>query len=411
MRIGINTGIVVTGTLGNDLRFEYKAVGDTVNLAARMEELAEPGTTYVTENTFKLVDGLLNFKALGQKDVKGKKDAVRIYKLLSANEGWHTPRLGFERKIYSTMMGRDLELEKLERLMSEAIDGNGSVVNIIGEAGIGKSRLIAEFKKSTLIKEVTFLEGRAISIGRNLSFHLVIDICRQWAQIRENDNEALAFRKLQAGVKRLFPEEFDDVLPFVATLMGMKLSGAYAERLSGIQGEALENLILKNVRNLIIKATELTPLVVVMEDLHWADTSSIMLLESLFRLVETQKILFINVFRPGYKETGDRISKSIREKVPKYVVNIELNPLSRRMSEALITDILDIRGLHHAVIKDMIHKTGGNPFFIEEIVRSLIYEQAIIVKDGIFQVTERIASVSMPNSINGWNWGRATANV
>ena len=156
----------------------------------------------------------------------------------------------------------------------------------------------------------------------------------------------------------LYPEGVGEVLPFVATLMGMKLSGRYAERVKGIEGEALEKLILKNVRELLIKATELTPQVIVTEDLHWADTSSIELMESLFRLAETQRILFVNVFRPGHKETGDRIIETIKEKFPEYYIEIVLQPLDERMSESLINNMLNIRGLHHAVIDEIVKRAG-----------------------------------------------------
>ncbi len=177
--------------------------------------------------------------------------------------------------IFSEMVGRNRELDKLELQVMKAINGQGSIVNIVGEAGIGKSRLVAELRNREVMKRVTLLEGRAISIGRNLPFHPIIDILKQWARIREDDGEAKAFEKLETAVRKVCPKDFYEVLPFVATLMGMKFSGRHARRVKGIEGEALEKLILKNVRDLLIKATEVSPLVLVTEDLHWADTSSL----------------------------------------------------------------------------------------------------------------------------------------
>ncbi|NIR14487.1 MAG: AAA family ATPase, partial [Desulfobacterales bacterium] len=214
------------------------------------------------------------------------------------------------------MVGRDKELNRIELQVMKAINGEGSIVNIIGEAGIGKSRLVAELKNREMMKQIYLFEGRAISTGRNLSFHPIIDLLKQWVRIGEDDSGEVAIKKLEIAIRRITPEEINEVLPFVATLMGMKLSGGYKERIKGIEGEALEKLILKNMRDLIINATELKPHVIVMEDLHWADTSSLELLVSLFRLVETQNIVFINVLRPGYEETGDRIVETIKERFP-----------------------------------------------------------------------------------------------
>jgi tetratricopeptide (TPR) repeat protein len=298
------------------------------------------------------------------------------------------------------MVGRDMELDRLELQVVKAINGEGSVVNIIGEAGIGKSRLVAELKKRDVMKRVTTLEGRAISIGRNLSFHPIIDFLKQWAGIRADDGEAAALGKLETAVRSVYPEDVYEVLPFMATLMGMNLSGRYAERVKGIEGEALEKLILKNMRELLIRATELTPLVIVIEDLHWADTSSIDLMESLFLLAETRRILFVNVFRPGHKETGDRIVEKIRERIPVYYVEIVVEPLDERMSEALIGNMLNISGLHHAVIGQIVQRASGNPFFIEEVVHSFIDEGAVVLKYGTFEATEKIRTMAIPYTIN-----------
>jgi class 3 adenylate cyclase/tetratricopeptide (TPR) repeat protein len=398
MRVGLNSGPVIVGAIGDDLRMDYTAVGDTTNLAARMEVMAKPATVLVSPHTYKEVSQQFEFKPLGTVQVKGKKRPLEVYELIK--EKVMRPRLGLERMIYSEMVGRDTELDKLELQVQKVVDGVGSIVNIMGEAGIGKSRLVAELKKCDVIKKVVLFEGRAISTGRNLSFHPIIDLLKPWARIREDDSGSAALRKLETAIKRVYPEGVHEVLPFVATLMGMKLSGRYAERVKGIEGEALEKLIMKNVRDLIIKATELKPHVIVMEDLHWADTSSIELMESLFRLAETQRILFINVFRPGHKETGDRIVETIKERFPQYYIEIMLEPLDDRMSEALIDNMLNIRGLHHALIDQIVQRSGGNPFFIEEVVRSFIDEGAVIAKGGAFEVTEKIDKMVIPHTIS-----------
>ena len=339
-RIGINTGPVVVGTVGNDLRVQFAAVGDTINMASRMETLAEPGTTYVTEETYRLVKDLFHFQPLGKKAVKGKEEPISVYKVLSGKDDVYRPRLGSERRIYSKMVGRDNELAILKSLVLKAITGQGSVVNIIGEAGIGKSRLVAELKKCEDMQRVSFLEGRAISIGRNLSYFPIIDLLKQWARIRADDGEAAALGKLEAAVRRLFPEEVGEVLPFVATLMGIPLLGKYAERVKELDGEALQKFILKSLRDLLIRAAERTPLMIVVEDLHWADTSSLELLVSLFRLAETERILFVNLFRPG--ETGDRIRKTLKERLPMYHLEMVLKKLEDSDSKKLIGNMLSI---------------------------------------------------------------------
>ncbi len=397
MRIGLNTGPVIVGSIGDDLRMDYTAIGDTTNLAARMESLAEPGTILVSDITYKRVSQFFKFEPLGKVTVKGKEEPLDAYKLVEQIKKYGA---GYDRQIFSEMVGRDEDLSTLELQVIKAIKGEGSVVNIIGEAGIGKSRIISELRNREIMKRVTFLEGRAISIGRNLSFHPIANLLNNWARIKEEDNASTALDKLETAIRSICQLDSDEIFPFVATLMGMKLSGRHAERIKGIEGEALEKLIFKNIRHFIIKSSELRPLVIVSEDLHWADNSTIELLEFLFRLTETQRVLFINVFRPNHPETGDRIIETIKAKLSVYYVEINLQSLSDQMSETLINNMLNIRGLQHAMVNQIIQRAGGNPFFIEEVVRSFIDEGAVVRIDGKFEVTKKIESMVIPYTIN-----------
>jgi class 3 adenylate cyclase/tetratricopeptide (TPR) repeat protein len=395
MRIGIHTGPVVVGSLGDDLRVEFKAVGDTVVLAARLEQIAEAGQTYVSRDVFRVTEGYFHFETLEPTMVKGKAEPVQFYRVTRMKE---TPERSAG--IGSSLVGRQKELDLLSLQVYRLINGTGGIVTITGEAGIGKSRLMAELRRTEMIKKVLLLEGRALSIGRSLSFYPIIDALKHWSRIREEDTDTEAQRKLEKTIRIIHPEEVNEVFPFIATLMGMKLTGKYAERMKGIIGESLEKLIFKNVREIIIKGSELRPTVIYIEDFHWVDTSSLELIEALFRLVEEYRILFILVFRPGYADTGERIIKSIEENYPSHWTRIELEPLNETESETLLSNLLRIKGLPLHIRDQILQRAGGNPFFIEEVVRSLIDEGAVVLKNGDYEITEKIKQVVIPPSIH-----------
>jgi class 3 adenylate cyclase/tetratricopeptide (TPR) repeat protein len=395
MRIGIHTGPVVVGSLGDDLRVEFKAVGDTVVLAARLEQIAEAGQTYVSKDVFRATEGYFHFQTLEPTMVKGKTEPVQVYRVTGTKE---SPERSVG--IGSPLVGREKELDLLSLQVLRLINGTGGIVTITGEAGIGKSRLMAELRRTEMIKRVLLLGGRALSIGRSLSFYPIIDALKHWSRIREEDTDTEAQRKLEKAIRIIHPEEVNEVFPFIATLMGMKLTGKHAERMKGIMGEALEKLIFKNVREIIIKGSELRPTVIYIEDFHWVDTSSLELIEALFRLVEEFKILFILVFRPGYADTGERIIKSIEENYPSHWTKIELEALNETESQELLSNLLRIKGLPQNLRDQILQRAGGNPFFLEEVVRSLIDEGAVVLKNGDYEVTEKITQVVIPQSIH-----------
>jgi hypothetical protein len=244
---------------------DYTAIGDTTNLAARMESMAQPGTILVSQNTYKKVSSYFQFNSLGAVEVKGRQKPLDVHELQGTLSG---PSLGPARKIYSDMIDRERELNKLELHLLKVINGEGSIVNVVGEPGIGKSRLIAEFKNRDAIKKVTLFEGQAVPIGKNISFHPIIDILKRWAGIREEDKEAESIEKLERAIRGVHPQAVPELFPFIAVLMGMKLTGKHADRVKGIEGEALEKLILNSLRELMVRAPQINPTVYVLEDLH-----------------------------------------------------------------------------------------------------------------------------------------------
>ena len=396
MHSGINTGLVVSGEV-DPQKGTHSVTGDTINVASRLSDLAEAGEILVGPDTYKTTGPYFRFESLKPARVKGKSDLIQIYKLISKKP--LKPQLGANRQVSSEMVGRDPELAKLELQIMKAVNGEGSVINVVGEAGIGKSRLIAELKQRDVMKGVALLEGRAMSIGKNLSFHPIIDLIKQWAGIAEDDAESASFRKLEAAIRRIHPQETDEVLPFLATLMGTKLTGRHAQRVEGIEGEALEKLIMKNVKELLIRATDLQPTIIVMEDLHWADRSSLELLDSLFRIAEKHPLVFINVFRPGYLEAEDMKLDFIGQKAS-FILEIGIRPLEKNESEVLIKNMLKIRGMPHSISEQIVERAGGNPFFIEEVVRSFIDDGVVVLAENGFEVTEKIHSVVIPPTIN-----------
>ena len=399
-KAGIASGEAIVEEFGVADEKHVTVMGEAVGFATRLCDFAEEGQVLVNREVFETAKEQYNFQKLEPLPIRGSKNTLSVFELQGKKRTKLHPEAFSERKIASEMVGRNREMETVEGQIKKLIAGKGSVVNIIGKAGIGKSRLMAEMKIQPLMKKVAIFEGRAQSMGKNLSFHPLVHIIKSWAGITEDDKPAVSSEKLQRSVQRLSPEQANEIFPFIATMMGLPLIGKAKERVAGIEGEALEKLILKNMRDLITAAATVRPLIIIIEDMHWADSSSITFLESLFKLARNQQIMFINVFRPGHEDTGDYILKFLEENFPQDHMNINIEPLAEAESKELIWNLLQKASLPNEINELIIRKTEGNPFFIEEIIRSFIDEGIIEIKNNEFRLTEKIHQANIPENIN-----------
>jgi class 3 adenylate cyclase/tetratricopeptide (TPR) repeat protein len=407
LHFGINTGPVIAGGIGTGERQEYSVMGDTVNVASRLEDVSERGEILIGPDTYRLTTPLFEFKALEPTKVKGKAEPVPVYRVLGAKAKPRRARWLETQGISSPLVGRDAEFAAINSCVVRLLNGQGGIVSIIGEAGVGKSRLMAEVHRHAAGVEghppLLWLEGHTLSFGQAISYWPFQEVLWQYVGINEDDSEAEVWQKLEGRVTALFAEDTAEVLPYLASLLTLEVKGEYAERVKYLDGEAMRRQVFLVSRRFFERLAQAEPVVLVFEDLHWADESSALLLEHLLPLTERAPLLICGVSRPDPKTPAARLREIAANEYADRYAEIRLTSLSRMDSAQLVRNLLASETLSPRVQEIIIHKAEGNPFFIEEIIRSLI-DVGAVIRDpatGRWRATAQVETITIPDTIQG----------
>ena len=387
MRVGLNSGPVVVGSIGDDLRMDYTAIGDTTNLAARMENMARPGTIVGTAYSHKLARDYFDFSPLGKVQVKGKKEAQEVYELIKASEVKTRIEAAVARGL-TRFVGRTREAETLKEAYDNAQSGSGQVVGVVGEAGVGKSRLLLELRNMLPMGEYTYMEGRCLHYGGSMAYLPILDILRSYFDIKEGDQEVVIKEKMEEKVLQL-DENLKSTFPPFQELLSLKVEdGAHLQ----LQPQQKKERTFEAIRDLLVRESENKPLVLAVEDLHWIDKTSEEFLNYLIDWLANNHILLILLYRPEYTHTWG--SKS-------YYIKIGVDQLSNRSSAELVQAILEGGEVVPELRELILNRSGGNPLFVEELTHSLLGNGSIQRKDHQYVLARKASDIEVPDTIQG----------
>ena len=382
IRVGLNSGEVVVGSIGSDLHMDYTAVGQTTHLAARMEQMAMPGSILMAADTLRLVEDYVQVKALGLRAVKGLETPVEVYEIVGAGTVRSRLKAAAARGL-TRFVGRDSELDHLRQALARGGAGHGQVVAVIGEPGVGKSRLYWEFTHSHRTQGWLIVESGSVSYGKASAYLPVIDLLQAYFQIEARD-DARKIREKVMGKLLSLDRGLEPALQALLRLLDVPVEDAEWQRLEPSQRR---QRTLDGVKGLLLRESQVQPLIVMFEDLHWIDTETQALLDSLVESLPKARLLLLVNYRPEYQHGWSGKS---------YYRQLRIDPLPPESADELLTALLGDDPSVEPLKRLLIERTEGNPFFLEESVRTLIETKALAGERGAYRLARATQSLQIP---------------
>ena len=383
IRVGLNSGEVVVRAIGSDLHMDYTAIGQTTHLAARMEQMATPGTIMLAPATLQLAEGYVQVAARGPVAVKGLADAVEVYALTGASAQRTRLHAAAARGL-TRFVGRGAELEQIRRALTLAGDGHGQLVAIVGEPGVGKSRLVYEFTHSHRTQEWLILEARSVSYGKATSYLPVIDLLKAYFKVDDRETHR-EIREKVTGKLLTLDRTLEPTLPAFLALLDVPVEDAHWQALDPAQRR---RRTLDAVKHLLLRESQGQPLLVVFEDLHWIDAETQALLDSLVESLPTARLLLLANYRPEYQHGW--VSKT-------YYSQLRLDALPPTSAGELLSVLLGEDAALEPLKQLLVRR--GNPFFVEESIRTLVETGALTGERGARRLSRPIQAIEVPATV------------
>jgi class 3 adenylate cyclase/tetratricopeptide (TPR) repeat protein len=384
-RVGLNSGEVVVRAIGNDLHMDYSAVGQTTHLAARMEQLATPGSVRLTAATLRLAEGFVQVNALGQFPVKGLAEPVEVFELVRASAIRRRLQASAARGL-TRFVGRQQELAALQQALERTGAGHGQVVAVVGEAGVGKSRLLYEFIHSHHTPGWLVLESASVSYGKATPYLPIIDVLKRYSHVDEHDDTRTIRAKVTGQVLTLDALLQDTVPALLSLLDALPEDSPFLQ----LDPPQRRQRTLDALKRVLLRESQEQPLLLVFEDLHWIDSETQALLHSLVETLPTTRLLLLVNYRPEYQHGWG--SKT-------YYTQLRLDPLPPVSADEFLSALLGDDASLEPLTPLLIARTEGNPFFLEESVRTLVETGVLVGERGAYRLGHALAGIQVPATV------------